>query len=143
MQITLNSVFAAVVFVSVCIAADKPDFSGTWRQETPAGEPAPVLEIKQSDTEFRVSTAAGQPNASEVTCNMVGKQCQALIDGEKVAVSYWFNGPTLIEMAIEGKNNDRVTETRRTLSEDGRTMLVEVIPIVPAGDSRKVVFKRD
>jgi hypothetical protein len=44
-------------------------------------------------------------------------------------VSYWFNGTTLVEMMLQGKDNEHVIKTRRTLSGDGKRMTVEVMPI--------------
>jgi hypothetical protein len=43
-----------------------------------------------------------------------------------------------------GKDGDRVIKTRRSLSEDGKKMTVEMIQIVPAGKSPvKAVFVRE
>lgn len=31
-------------------------------------------------------------------CNTMGKECEATLDGERVKVSYYYNGPMLVEM---------------------------------------------
>lgn len=124
--------------------SDKPNFSGNWRMEASKSEAAPIVTINQNENELRISSAPQQKESTDVTCNTMGKQCEATMDGDRVKVSYYYNGPMLVEMVFEGKNNERVTKTRRTLSEDGQKMTLEVIPMVPAGkDPYKLVFVRD
>lgn len=117
------------------LAADRPDLSGTWRLE---GNEAETLVITQSQDEVSISNKAAA--GTVVKCGMSGKACDGTIDGEKVSVSYWFNGPTLVEMATGGKRKDRVVKTRRSLSSDGQKMEVEVIPIAPVGKSEKLTY---
>jgi len=139
-----NAVLFAVSSSVMLFASEKPDFSGKWRIETPGSGSAVVLSIDQNDRELRISSAPDQKDVTEIVCNTMGKECESLVNGERVRVSYWYNGPMLVEMVFEGKGNDPVTETRRTLSEDGQKMLVEIIPIVPSGRSReKLVFVRE
>ncbi|MBL8209848.1 MAG: hypothetical protein JNK87_04020 [Bryobacterales bacterium] len=117
------------------VAADRPDLSGTWRLE---GNDAETLIIAQTDDQ--VAIASKSPAATEVKCGVSGKACDGTIGGEKVSVSYWFNGPMLVEMATGGKRKDRVVKTRRSLSSDGQKMEVEVIPIAPVGKSEKLTY---
>jgi hypothetical protein len=122
------------------LGADRPDLSGTWRMEDRADSP-PVT-IQQEGSNLNIKSAPGSGDLTEVNCNTMGKQCEGKLSGDDAKMSYWFNGPELVEMAIESKN--RVTETRRRLSEDGNKMIVEVIPIAPGGRSReKFVFVRE
>ena len=131
-----------LMFQAVALTADKPDFSGTWRAEGAADQA--VITIQQDGTELNMNSAGDSDLKTAVTCNTMGKQCEAKVSGDAVKVSYWFNGPALIEMSVQGKNGQRVTETRRQLSDDGRKMTVEVIQIAPAGkDAQKFVFIRD
>jgi hypothetical protein len=131
-----------VALAALCpgVAAEKPDFSGAWRADGPGQE---VITIDQTEENLHISGGAGDEKL-DVTCNTMGRECTGTVDGEAVRVSYWYNGPMLVEMVFEGKNNERVTETRRRLSEDGRKMSVEVIQIVPPGkDPEKLVYVRD
>jgi hypothetical protein len=124
-------------------ASERPDFSGKWRMEAHS-ESVTVLSIDQKEGELRISSNLEQKDATDVACNTFGKECEGTLSGQRVRVSYWYNGPTLVEMIFEGKDNDRVTKIRRRLSDDGQKMMVEVIPIVPAGRLRqKLVFVRD
>ena len=143
MRIILLAAVVLVLCVSA-LAADKPDFSGTWRADT-AGSAGEPLIIEQNGDELTIRCGdSGPAGKTDVACNTMGKECKGTLGGDSVSVSYWYNGPALIEMAIEGKNRDRVTETRRRLSEDGQKMLVEVITIVPTGkDIEKLVLSRD
>jgi hypothetical protein len=50
--------------------------------------------------------------------------------------SKWCNGPALVQMTCEKKDNSRVTGTKRTVSDDGTRMIVEVEQIAPVVKSR-------
>ena len=90
------------------------------------------MTIEQSGDTLKIRSGAADSEArTEVACNTMGKECNGTVGGDAVTVSYWYNGPALVEMAIEGKNRDRVTETRRRLSDDGQKMIVEIIPMSP------------
>ncbi|MCC6537124.1 MAG: hypothetical protein IT162_06210 [Bryobacterales bacterium] len=116
-------------------AAERPDFTGNWRQE---GGQGGTITITQSEEELSISSKAGA--GTEVKCALRGQSCKAIVDGERVSVSYWFNGPMLVEMATGGKQKDRAVKTRRKLAEDGQTMEVEVMPIAPPGKAEKLTF---
>jgi hypothetical protein len=128
-------------------AADRPDFSGTWHVDAGSEQNEdllPVIRIEQKDGELRISDASDKSSdQSVITCNVVGKECEGKLAGEPVKVSYWYNGTALVEMLHHGKNSDRIVKTRRSLSDDGQKMTVEVTRIVPSGKSPvKVVFVR-
>jgi hypothetical protein len=148
-KMKILTLFAALLAVCQSTSAsDKPNFSGTWRidGDTQLAEGIlPAITIVQNESELRISDATVKAAADNViTCNTVGKQCEARLSGQPVKVSYWYNGPTLVEMLYEGKDNDRVVKTRRSLSDDGQKMTVEIIKIVPPGKpSVKMVFVRD
>ena len=128
-------VAALLVLCVSALAAEKPDLSGTWRAD--GGD---VLIIEQSGDDVHLRSGKGVQRITDVKCNTMGKQCEGRVAGDSAKVSYWFNGPSLIEMAIDGKN---VIETRRRLSEDGKQLIVEVIKISPAGNGpEKIVLTR-
>ena len=128
------------------LPADKPDLSGTWRVDGNPDLPdemMPAITIVQDATNVRISDATGKTD-SRVECNTIGKECNANIAGHPVRVSYWFNGPVLVETVYTGKDNDRVLKVRRSISEDGQKMTVEAIQIVPPGKSPlKLVYVRE
>lgn len=121
----------------------KPDFSGKWQLET-KGEQRPstsTLIIEQDASEIRIrNTQAAAEAATNVKCGTTGKECAAKVDGHDARVTFWYNGPTLEEMITSGEN---VTKTRRTISADGKKLVVEVLSIVPSGkDPEKLTFVR-
>lgn len=97
--------------------------------------------IEQNGNDIKITQVSpeGAPKTS-FECTTMGKECSGTSDGETAKVSYWFNGTALVEMLIEGKDGDKVTKTRRTLSEDGKKMTVEVQHISPAKESDKIVL---
>jgi hypothetical protein len=135
----LGAMLAAAVAAS---PSNKPDFSGTWRASQSAGsgaEHAPLSISQDGDNITVVQPDSDAARKTEISCNTRGKDCEATVDGNKVKITYWYNGPMLVEMRYEG---DHVMKTRRTLSRDGKTMMVEVISIVPLKDPRKLTFER-
>ena len=129
-------------------AADKPNFSGAWHLDGESQLPDGILtaiNIVQNESNLRMSDASAETNNKNViNCTTTGKQCDAMLEGRPVRVSYWYNGPVLVEMLYLGKDNERVVKTRRSLSDDGHRMTVEMIQIVPPGKSpAKAVFVRD
>jgi hypothetical protein len=144
----ISTVIALLLSACSVAAADKPNLSGTWRVQQDAqlvDGVLPAITIVQNESDLHLSDASSKKNNSSVIdCNTIGKQCEATLDGHPVKVSYWFNGPVLVEMLYLGKDNERVVKTRRSLSDDGQKMTVEMIQIVPPGKSPvKAVFVRE
>jgi hypothetical protein len=138
----IRVLISTIVFLVTAVpitASDKPDFSGTWHLSEPAadGDKADWSIVQDGDN-IRLTQPASKAK-TDINCTTRGKDCEATVDGNPVKVTYWYNGPMLVEMCFEG---DRVTKTRRKLSPDGKTMTVEVISISPARDPRKLVFVR-
>lgn len=121
----------------------KPDFTGNWQLETRNEQPASgsILIIDQNPTEVRIRDARTAEEAkTAIQCGVGGKECKATIDGNKGAVTFWYDGQALVEMETSG---DNVTKIRRTLSPDGKKLIVEVSPIVPSGKAtEKLAFVR-
>lgn len=102
-------------------AAERPNLTGTWKGQSAAE----VVEIQQVDGEISIKTGA-----EEIRCGTFGEECAIKIAGKPVKLTFYYNGPVLVEMRVENK---RVVKTRRSLSEDGKTLTVEVMPISPPG----------
>src|SRR5688572_3906997 len=137
----MKIVTVIALLLSACslLAADKPNLSGTWRLEGDSQlveGVLPAITIVHKESELHLSDASTKTNNNSVIdCNTVGKQCEATLDGQPVKASYWFNGPVLVEMLQFGKDNDRVVKTKRSLSDDGQKMTVDLIQVLPAGKS--------
>jgi hypothetical protein len=115
----------------------KPDFSGTWRAES---KDSVTLNIEQTADSISIREVGEDKKANtEVRCSTKGADCSGRVDGEEVTVAFYYNGPALVETVRRGSSVDRV---RRTMSDDGQKLTVEVIPLVPAGKPHTTVLIR-
>jgi hypothetical protein len=137
------------------LAADpnqKPNFKGTWslaadKSELKALKPTGcTLDIEQPlQGEIRVQelfkTSDGQERKRDFKCSTVGKECD-YTDGDKPSkMSVYYNGPKLVAIERIGKDSDIVTKRIYELSEDGKTLTIEVNQMVPPRDETdKLVF---
>jgi hypothetical protein len=127
----------------VLLAQDHPNFSGDWKLDTAksqsSGAKATELAIKQDGDTISVTTEEdGKP--FEFKCATNGQNCKR--KGEPGEVSMYYNGPVLVELDMEGHNNDRVVKKRLRLGADGKSMEMELIPVNPPGPSEKLVFAK-
>ncbi len=128
-----------VLLAALAIAQDKPDFNGHWQLDPAKCDlhTAKVADatwaIEESDNSIHL-TENESGRAVEMKCSTDGKDCE--VHGDKAKASFWFNGPTLVEMETKG---DHVTRYRLTLSQDGKTLKVETTYIVPQGDANDVL----
>ena len=115
----------------------KPDFSGTWKAESNDSVPC-VIEQTADSISIREAGADKKAN-TELRCGTRGADCSGRVDGQDVKAAFYYNGPALVATVRRGNNVDRV---RRTLSDDGQKMTVEVIPLMPAGKPQTTVLMR-
>jgi hypothetical protein len=115
----------------------KPDFSGTWKAES---NDSVTWNIEQTADSISIREIGEDKKANtEVRCNTKGADCAGRVDGDEVTVAFYYNGPALVETVRRGSSVDRV---RRTISDDGQRMTVEVIPLLPAGKPHTTVLIR-
>jgi hypothetical protein len=135
---------AAVLLAGATLyASDRPDFSGTWvTADRNAATPKWQIEQREEDIQVK-ALEAGDKLDREYKCGTVGKECATKEDEKKGKVSLWYNGPMLVEM-YQSKDGKSVVKTQRKLSDDGSTMTVVVVPIVPAGgEPQTFTYKRE
>jgi hypothetical protein len=119
-------------------SAEKLDISGTWRLGSSASDSAKVIVIQQGVDEINIREVDTSGKVqTDVKCSTRGVECPIKINGDAAKVTYYFNGPTLVELVWRGKN---VTKTRRSLSPDGEKMIVEVMAMNPPGDPEKFEY---
>jgi hypothetical protein len=133
-------------------SAERPNLSGSWQwnpsqSDFHAGKLTGLTwVIDQADMALRISEIAKHSDGKEVKsaldCTTDGKECSVKEGGQAAKVSFWFNGATLVEMESKGHNHDTVVKKKLELSADGKKMTVEVIPIVGAEPSGKMVFEK-
>ena len=137
----LAATFATSASAEQPMIEGKPDLSGAWKVESAtAGDQSPTWIITQSENKIHIqeSIAPGKV-ITDVECGTKAVDCPARVDGKDATVVFYFNGPMLVQLTRKGKD---VTKVRRTLSEDGQKIKMEIFPYVPAGDPRTVVLVR-
>lgn len=113
---------------------------GTWQMVQENGSPAgQVWTIDQKGDKIHVKRTEGDKVVAEFACGTEGAECQGKTEDHKTKVSLWFNGPKLVELETRGSD---VVKRRFEMASDGASMQVEVIPVVPAGHTETLRFKR-
>lgn len=134
---TLSTCFVLVVLAAVAAGQEqeRPSFSGTWQFDASKSElhsskiSSATWVIEEGDNSIHISqTENGKPKKTELQCTTDGKECKFPGDRRD---SFWYNGPMLVDMETK---NDHVTRFRMKISDDGKTLTVEVTPIVPQSD---------
>jgi hypothetical protein len=142
---------AVLIAVLPLLASDpsKPEFSGTWRLDPSSSEIHSrisndmVWKIDQKDEDIHfIESGAEKGGTLDVTCGTRGADCKTKEAGKPVTVSFWYNGPALVEMETEGKGEE-ITKRKMQLSNDGSSITVEVTHILPEGRGpEKYVLKK-
>ena len=122
------------------LAQDKPNFTGTWQLDGSKSEFHNVKladatwSIQEGDNSIHITESeGGKSKKLELKCTTDGKDCEA---SDKAKASFWFNGPLLVEMETRG---DHVIRYRFKISEDGKSLRVELTHIVPQLDGMDVL----
>ena len=94
--------------------------------------------IEEGDNSIHITqTENGKGKKIELQCTTDGKECKFPGDRRD---SFWYNGAILVEMETK---SDHVIRYRMKLSDDGKTMTVEVTNIVPQSDKMDtMVFQK-
>ncbi len=121
-------------------ATQRDKLTGSWRVDNPnANASEPSNWVLQPSTEgVHMAASNGAKPLMEFDCKMA-QECEIKDAGHRAKVMIYFNGPKLIETETMGS---RIVKRRFTVTGDGNTMELEVIPIEPQGKPETVVFKR-
>lgn len=142
---TVICTFAALVLLGANGSAqDRPSLSGTWELDAAKSElhngkvSSATWVIAEGDNSIHISEAEnGKSKKTELQCTTDGKECKFPGDRRD---SFWFNGPMLVDMETK---SDHVTRYRLKVSDDGKTLTVEVTSIVPQNaKSDTMVFQK-
>jgi hypothetical protein len=123
---------------------ERPSFSGTWQFDASKSElhfsriSSATWVIEEGDNSIHISeTENAKGKKIELQCTTDGKECKFPGDRRD---SFWFNGAMLVEMETK---NDHVTRYRMKISDEGKTLTVEVTQIVPQNDKPdSMVFQK-
>ena len=120
--------------------ADHAGLAGKWQTEPSESDGSGVstlnLEFKDGGT-LHFLMRARNGDTAEFECGTEGQECNMTDAGRKAKVSAWFNGLTLVIMETRGN-----IIVKRTLTANGRTVELEVIPIVPPGKNDKLTYNK-
>ena len=95
--------------------------------------------LKETGDSIHVSNSSDTQAGAEFDCNTAGKECVIKRSGHNATVSMWFNGAKLVELETAG---NQVVKRRFSVTGDGDTMDLEIIPIAPSGTGTTIHFKR-
>jgi hypothetical protein len=131
--VVLSGTFAAAAFAQTSNAP--PDISGSWVN---AANGANKMVLTEKDGKLRVEEFSNGGKLTDYLCALDGRECAVKEDGHSEKVMVYFNGPKLVE--IKERGNDTV-KRRFTLSADGKTLDVEMIPLSGEQKAEKLTFQ--
>jgi hypothetical protein len=133
-------VIAAEFFLAVAItlaaqAPTHPDVSGTWVDQS---NNSSKWILTEKDGSIHVVEMKGDRVETEFTCPMNGQECAIAGRHEKAMVYY--NGDKLVEIT---EGHEGSVKKRLTVSADGKTLAVELVPLTSTEKTENLVFRRD
>ena len=117
--------------------ATDPDMSGTWVEN---GNSASKIVFAEKGDKIQVRETDGDKVLADYSCSLSGTQCKIKEDGRDVNVMIYYNGSKLVEITERG--ND-VQKRRFSLSQDGKTMQMEIIPLSSAGRTITRTYQKE
>jgi hypothetical protein len=149
-------VLGVLALTVAAIAADKPDFTGTWKLDATKSDfgqmPAPEkMErvIDHKDPAIKIKTTQSSPNGDrtmDTEYTLDGKeQKQETPRGVVMYTPKWEGNVVVIDskrtMNVQGQQVEITGVERWSLSEDGKTMTVDSKMVAPMGElTMKAVF---
>ena len=125
---------SVLFFTSLSFAqsGSEPDLSGTW---VDSANNADKITVSEKGDSIQVRETDGNKVVANYKCSLDGKQCESKEEGRSAKVMTYYNGSKLVEIVERGSE---VTKRRFALSQDGKTMIVEIMPLT---DESKVVTR--
>lgn len=132
--------WAAILLLAACglaaQTASQPDVSGTWIEQS-RGDTKWVL--TETNGTIHVQETTGDKVDADFTCPLNGQECAVKVAGHDEKMMVYYNGDKLVEIS-EGK--DGVSKKRLTVSADGKTMSVELVPLSSSQKTETLQFRR-
>jgi hypothetical protein len=130
----LSVFFCLIGSWGVC-AAQTPDVSGTWVEDSHAKK----WVIDQKDSAIHIQEFDGNRVEADFSCALNGKQCDVKEDGHAEKIMVYFNGAKLVEIRERGSNT---VKQRLSVSPDGKTLTVETVPLSASQKAETLSFRR-
>jgi hypothetical protein len=118
---------------------DREKLLGSWASQNQTGETTVVWTFGKAGDAFQITLLEGNNKVTDYSCKADGQECEIKTSGKKAKISMWFNGPALVQLETQGSN---VVKRRFEVGLQGDTMKLEVIPVVPSGETEVIEFKR-
>lgn len=132
------AIFLALAAVgSAQSAEDRDKLWGTWK--TDAASPGGTLALAEKDGNLHYQFLQSDEKKADFACNVVGRDCKVKADGKEATVSFYFNGPKLVQWEKVG---DKVVKRRFSIADGGEVLEMETTSIVPAGKPETVRLRR-
>lgn len=151
-------VLGVVMMMAAAMAADKPDFTGTWKLDASKSDfgqmPAPEkMErvIDHKDPSIKIKTTQSTPNGErtmDTEYTLDGKeQKQETPRGTVMYTPKWEGSVVVIDskrtMNVQGQTVEITGVERWSLSADGKSMTVDSKMVAPMGElTMKAVFAK-
>jgi predicted ATP-binding protein involved in virulence len=124
------------IALPVALAAQTPDFSGTWQSDSNAAQ---KWVLDQKDGHIHVQEMNGDRVEADFTCALNGQECAAKENGRSEKIMMYFNGDKLVEIR---ERNAVSSKQRLTVSGDGKTLTVETVPLSSDQKAETTSFRR-
>jgi hypothetical protein len=113
---------------------------GSWVLADNGASQAPsTLTLSADNNNLRVAKSDADHKSTTFECGTMGQECEVKDAGRNVKVSFWFNGPKLVELETHGSD---VVKRVYNLLPSGDSLEVQVTPVSPEGKSEVYHFKR-
>lgn len=137
-QAILSAMLVGTIPVCVGETGEHTRLWGTWAIE-PSASSSEKWILQEDAGSLQLTHVQGGEKRADLKCNTMGRDCKVKIDGRDATVSFYFNGPVLVQWEKQG---NKVERRRFRSVDDGSTLEVETTSIVPNGKSEAVRLKR-
>jgi hypothetical protein len=131
---------ALFLFAAACAVAelpDRPNFTGKWTSDNTK------LDIRQDADSIQITEEGANPDSRfSISCGTKAKECPMMDRGHKAVVRVWYNGPKLVVFKTDGRKGAVATKRRFTMAPSGDSFEMEIMPIDPPGDTKKLSFRK-
>jgi hypothetical protein len=143
MRKLISTLFVIAAAASIAIAADKPDFSGTWKMDAdksvfgPLPPPTSIIsKITHKDPDLTVATTqVGPDQESTAKYSTDGKETTNSMMGNDMKSKAVWEGKTLVINSSLDAGGAQVKFTAKySLSDDGKTLTNALSISSPGGD---------
>lgn len=145
MKKLMSTLFAIAAAASIAIAADKPDFSGTWKMDAdkstfgPLPPPTSITsKIDHKDPDLSVVTSQSGPQGDQTSTfkySTDGKETTNSMMGNDMKSKAVWEGKTLVvNSSLDAGGAQIKLISKYSLSDDGKTLTQALSISSPGGD---------